>query len=353
MKSRIAAFGLALALVPAALMAQTPATPARPATPAAPAAPQAAQAEAQRAQQAAQSEQQRAQTERQLEQARRELEQASRQVAELSAKLGEEAGNRFFAYGWGGGPSRALLGVQVENDSTGQGARVIAVSPGGAAESAGIRVGDRITAVGGVELPAGPDAGRALVERIRLLEPGLKVKVAVLRDGRKQDFEVTPREAPNVVLRGSAPGVGIAPMPGGRFFTAPLPPPEGGVFVAPGGVTAGSGAFYADGGGRFHGMEFASLSERLGSYFGVKAGVLVVRAGNDNAYKLQDGDVILSIDGREPTGATHAGRILRSYQAGEKLKLRVQRDRKAQDLEVTVPGPELQEYRRDRARDRD
>ena len=91
-------------------------------------------------------------------------------------------------------------------------------------------------------------------------------------------------------------------------------------------------------GQRFHGMEFATLSEQLGSYFGVKSGVLVVRAGSSQAFKLKDGDVILAIDGREPTSAQHAGRILRSYQAGEKLAIRIQRDRKAQNIEVTVPS---------------
>jgi S1-C subfamily serine protease len=70
----------------------------------------------------------------------------------------------------------------------------------------------------------------------------------------------------------------------------------------------------------------------------VKQGVLVVRAGANSPWKLQDGDVILAIDGREPDSAQHAGRILRSYQAGEKLALKVQRDRKAQTIEVTAPG---------------
>ncbi len=94
-----------------------------------------------------------------------------------------------------------------------------------------------------------------------------------------------------------------------------------------------------DDGTRFAGMEFATLSERLGSYFGVKSGVLVVRAGPaDGPWKLQDGDVILSIDGRTPTSAAHAGRILRSYTPGEKVKLRVQRDRRAQDIEVAATG---------------
>ena len=91
-------------------------------------------------------------------------------------------------------------------------------------------------------------------------------------------------------------------------------------------------------GTRFGGAEMASLSERLGSYFGVKSGVLVVRAGVDSPFKLQDGDVILAVDGREVSSAQQAGRILRSYQSGEKLTLKVQRDRKVQNLEITAPG---------------
>jgi S1-C subfamily serine protease len=89
---------------------------------------------------------------------------------------------------------------------------------------------------------------------------------------------------------------------------------------------------------RFDGAEFATLSERLGGYFGVKTGVLVVRAGVNSTLKLQDGDVILSIDGREATTAQQAGRILRSYQPGEKLTLKVQRDRKTQNVDGVAPG---------------
>jgi hypothetical protein len=88
----------------------------------------------------------------------------------------------------------------------------------------------------------------------------------------------------------------------------------------------------------FGGMEFATLSERLGDYFGVDTGVLVVRAGAASPFTLQDGDVILSIDGRTPTDPQHAARILRSYQPGEKVKLRVQRDRKAVELDTIAPG---------------
>jgi C-terminal processing protease CtpA/Prc len=297
-----------------------------------------AQARAQADQARAQAEQARAQTERALAEAQQRLDQAAREVAELSTQLGNEASRNVLVLRSGGPRPRALLGVQVTNTPDGKGASVSAVSPGGAAEAAGIKVGDVVTAIGGAELPQGSDASRAVVDRMRELEPGLKVKVTVLRDGRKMDFDVTPRETPTMAFVGR-PGIGpTGPMPGGpgtvRRFEF-VGPPGGGTAPMP----PGFAEWAFDDGSRFGGMEFATLSERLGGYFGVKSGVLVVRAGPaDGPWKLQDGDVILSIDGRTPTSAAHASRILRSYQQGEKVKLRIQRDRRAQDLEVVAVG---------------
>jgi C-terminal processing protease CtpA/Prc len=84
-------------------------------------------------------------------------------------------------------------------------------------------------------------------------------------------------------------------------------------------------------------ISFAPLSERLKSYFGAQSGVLVVSAGTDAPFGLQDGDVIISVDGRAPADPPHAARILRSYQPGERVKLRVQRDQRTIDLDITAP----------------
>jgi hypothetical protein len=84
-------------------------------------------------------------------------------------------------------------------------------------------------------------------------------------------------------------------------------------------------------------MELATLTPRLGGYFGSDKGVLVLRAPTDGALKLEDGDVILAIDGRVPASGSHATRILASYQPGEKLTLRVLRQHKTLELEATVP----------------
>jgi hypothetical protein len=62
-----------------------------------------------------------------------------------------------------------------------------------------------------------------------------------------------------------------------------------------------------------------------------------VRAPDDSRLKLEDGDVIVDIDGRVPSSPSHALRILSSYQPGEKLKLNILRTKKRMSFEVTVP----------------
>ena len=53
--------------------------------------------------------------------------------------------------------------------------------------------------------------------------------------------------------------------------------------------------------------------------------------------QLEDGDVIKSIDGREPTSVGHALRILGSYQAGEAMELKILRDKRRQTLKIQMP----------------
>jgi S1-C subfamily serine protease len=248
-----------------------------------------------------------ADAERALAAARQRLADAAREVGELSGRLMR-------------GPlPRAMLGVQIERGGEGEGARVVAVSPGGPAEAAGIAVGDRITAVDGKDLTREGNAGRELVRLIGAAEPDRKVKLKVVRDGKPRDVEVTARAAPA--------GRMLAMREMRREGGPPGSPPRAGDDDRPVGRVS-----------PLAGMELATLSEQLGAYFGAKSGVLVVRAGRRDAFRLRDGDVIVAIDGREPATASHATRILRSYQRGEKLQIKVLRERKTQTLEVTLPG---------------
>ena len=250
--------------------------------------------------------------ERQLDEARHRLDEAARQVAELSSQLGGPFFERFSTFDTPYG--RAIIGVQLDPSSSKDGARVVSVSPGGPAAEAGVRPGDVIVAVNGTAV-TGEDATRQVVKVIHDAKPDSKINVRVKRDGKTLDFTVVAR-----------PGPGIMAF-GGDGFPPPLPEmpqaaPARPFFMIQGPLSS---------------MELVTLTPQLGKYFGTEKGVLVVRAPPDGALKLEDGDVILAIDGREPTSGSHATRILGSYQPGEKLSLKIVRQRKTMDVETTVP----------------
>ncbi|HTY94945.1 MAG TPA: PDZ domain-containing protein [Steroidobacteraceae bacterium] len=259
--------------------------------------------------------------EAQLAAARQKLEAAARDVAQLSAQLGQTAMAHLQ-----GLRTRAILGLQLEVEPSAkeQGATIMGVSPGGPAAEAGLTAGDVIVALDGAPI-RGPNAPRQVVDHMATVKPDAKVTVMVMRDGKAREFQVTPRAG----VAGFIPGF-EGPGPGG-------PGPGRG----PGGAGMPWQQLEARGdavGRYFDGMELAELTPELGQYFGASQGVLVIRVPHDGDFlKLQDGDVILSIDGRVPENGSHASRILRSYQPGEKIHLKILRQKKSLELEGTLP----------------
>jgi S1-C subfamily serine protease len=267
-----------------------------------------------------------------LDEARARLDKAARDVAEYSTQLGREAmgGEQGIRTIRIDGDRRAVLGVQIDNASDKAGARVMHVSPGGAAEAAGIRDGDVIVSIDGKSIAGSSSAGEAVVEQMRSVKPDQKVKVRVLRDGKNKDFTVVarPMTFDRRVFAMRGPG-----MVGPRGPTGAMGPMGQGHM----GAMPMIQQFHAFFPGEFGGMELASLTPKLGAYFGTKEGVLVVQAPDNEVFKLEDGDVIQSIDGRKPDDGAHAMRILRSYRSGEKVNLNVLRQRKPLTLAVTMP----------------
>ena len=84
-------------------------------------------------------------------------------------------------------------------------------------------------------------------------------------------------------------------------------------------------------------IELVGLNEQLGSYFGTTEGLLVINAPHEEGFDLRGGDVILSIDGREPRSPAAALRILRSYEAGEEMSLEIMRNRQRMTVKFEVP----------------
>jgi S1-C subfamily serine protease len=261
-----------------------------------------------------------AQLQQQLEAARSRLDDAARDVAELSRKLyGDDVGAGPMP-GPGGPPRGAMLGINIGGGTDrAEGVEVMGVSPSGPAQSAGLKQGDVITAVDGKALRRTDErnAGRQLVDYLRGLQPGQKVKLDYLRDGKKLSTTVTtvPAEPPMFrMLREHMPMLeGMALPPG--FEEMMLP-----------------------GGRGFRALELVPLTPKLGQYFGADKGLLVVKAppaatGN----RLEEGDVILTIGGRTPENPRHAFRILGSYEPKEKVRVEVLRQRKRLTLDMEMP----------------
>jgi hypothetical protein len=260
--------------------------------------------------------------EQKLADAEARMAEAAREIAEItSERLPQihEIEQRFVLY------DKPRLGVTIDsNDKPGpvEGVVINGVTPGSAAADAGLRSGDIITAVNGESLQADSceAANMRLLDFMTGVEEGDVLELNYLRDGKSGSVQVEPRVVPMeeefwVQRVPRAPDPVRAPVVVKNFdFAFPW---------------AGTG---------LGNLELVELNEGLGRYFGTATGLLVVSAPKSDAFKLQEGDVIQSIDGREPKDVRHAMRILSSYQSGEKLQLGIMRDMKKLTLDVEIPA---------------
>lgn len=271
-----------------------------------------------------------AEMDRKLKEAEQRMTEAARQIAEITRErlpYMADIERRIEL------SDKPRLGVTIDGkQKTGpvEGVEIMGVTPGSAASDAGLRSGDVITAVNDDSLSAdsADEANSRLLDFMQGVAEGDVLTVEYLRDGKVGSVEVEPRAVENnmFVWRGD----------GGPHFTVPHMPnaPHAPAMVEKfkmefGFPWAGSG---------FGQLELVELNEGLGRYFGTDSGLLVIEAPESDAFGLQDGDVIQSIDGREPRDVRHAMRILSSYQSGEKLKLGIMRDKKKRTLDVEIPA---------------
>lgn len=252
------------------------------------------------------------------------LADAARQVAELSRhNLPRVAAiERVIRLG-----DRPVLGITIgsdDDDDPAEGVTILGVSPGGAAAEAGLRAGDVITAINGESLTAdnAREANGKLLDFMQGVEEGDELEIEYLRNGRTLTAELSPHPIHDGTFAFDFDG---------KDFTLPDVNVMPHVRNLPNGyIWMGSPTGLGD-------MELVKLTERLGSYFGTDEGLLVVRGPKNEELKLQDGDVIQSIDGREPTSVQHAMRILGSYQSGETVTIEIMRDKRKQTISIDIP----------------
>jgi S1-C subfamily serine protease len=260
----------------------------------------------------------REQIEQQLQKAQERLDQAAHEVADLSMKLNNQFSFDMQPWMRHNSP-RAVLGINIGSAVPGaprvtDGVQIVSVSPGGPADIAGLKANDVIVSFGGKELRSheGHSPQQVLSDLMLDAKAAEPVTVEYRRDGQLQKTQIVPKTLPTFLadtvereLQGLNEKFGNF-NPGRRDFSG------------------------------FGSAELLDLSPTLGKYFGTDKGLLVVHAPRDERLKLQDGDVILDIDGRVPNSASHALRILNSYRAGEKLKIHIIRQQKHIELPIEI-----------------
>jgi len=251
-----------------------------------------------------------------------ELEKAHEQLREAVAKIRELQGDepqrlrlKIADRLRGIGNPGPRLGVVITPDEEKHGAKVVAVTPGGPADESGLQVDDVIVAVDGVELGEhehGETPTAVLVHSIREHEDGDEVLVEYLRNGQRSTAPVVVRKLEELYLPHSREHdfAIAAPYLAGKDFTFPLGWAQ---------------------------LELVSLNPELGEYFGTDEGLLVISGEQLEELGLQAGDVLLDIGGRELKSPSHALRILRSYEPGESLKIRVIRHKAEMTVDAVVP----------------
>jgi S1-C subfamily serine protease len=227
---------------------------------------------------------------------------------------------------------RAMIGVTLAPDS-GQGVHIEDVTAGGPAARAGLKAGDVITGIDGVDLGtmSASDAQDALINHLSDVQPGDTVSVTYRRDGQSQKAKIVTESASRLGL--------FSVGPGERVFVNPR---MGNVITGRSVVTPGRGelpeilrrTIVERAGEGIPGLNVVDVNPALGKYFDVDHGVLVVDVDSDSKLGLKPGDVILQIGGRDVEDAWHAVRILRSYRPDEDIHMQVVRDKK----HMTVTG---------------
>ena len=223
---------------------------------------------------------------------------------------------------------RPRIGITIESlDDSGpvEGVEIMGVTPGTAADDAGMRAGDIIIAVNGESMTAESslDANKMLFEFMDGVEEGDVLEIDYLRNGNQGTVELAPRKADMHAYAWSPENNQVFV----ERFVKPHDAPNSFSFD-----------FRFPWGGAWGSMELIELTEGLGRYFGTDSGLLVVSTPKPDAFGLEEGDVIKSIDGREPSDIRHALKILGSYDSGEKLELGIMRDKRERTLEVEIPA---------------
>ena len=280
--------------------------------------------------------------ERESRQAREQLQDAVGELNRAMRELDRDRFNRAFEF-YSTGPLALALsssgpkmgvylktGTDAATDSIG--AVLDEVVDGGPAAEAGLQAGDIVVRANGKPLARtsrrDTSPSNKLIGIKDELEVGDTLRVEYRRGSQTRTAQIVLGEDE------SDTGWAYTVAPDVSVLSRGVTVPNISVRSPTGVATVFSGAFWPRG---WLDMELVELNEELGAYFGTSEGLLVIRAPENEDLDFRSGDVILNVDGREPTDQAHLVRIMRSYEPGETMHIEITRNRSRQTVSVTVP----------------
>ncbi len=306
-----------------------------------------------------------------MEEARQQLDEATQRMAEISRKMaGGEVARVVKRMSLG--QRKAMLGVRIDDALDGEGVRINSVTPDGPAERAGVQKGDLLRSINGVSLTSGTNSEAIddLLKTLRKIEPEEVASLVILRDGREMNIDVKTESVAEALPRfgtftdseGNVKHVGEML----ENLAIRLPNISAG-FEVDGkhsqfsfdgsaiedlnqlpqrleeamGKLAGSAPVIAMLGGSSglgHKFRFAPVTSGLGGYFGVDRGVLLTAVPEEGALGMQEGDVLLSINGEPVDSKYDVNAAFAQADEGETLAVELVRQRESITLDVTAPG---------------
>lgn len=279
-----------------------------------------------------------------VEKARDELQRATRELARSMARVERDNPRvQYFAYMTD--PHRAVLGVLINDElenGEDRGVRLLAVTPGGGADKAGMKAGDLVTSLNGKPLAReGKQSPQKRVrDALKAMKAGESAKVEFERDGKHLNA--------TIVTQPPEPNLAMAPPPGMLEEWMHDDDPE--AFDLPGGMP-----MFHFRGPAIRGLELARIDDDLGTYFKTRDGVLVIKAPKNGGLALKGGDVILKIDGDAVSEPIAVLDKLHSRSDEQTVKLEILRQGKKMELEGKIPvadagGPRVWKFQEKRRR---
>lgn len=244
---------------------------------------------------------------------------------------------------------RPVLGVLLGENETY--VKILGVTPQGPAAEAGVRSRDLLASIGNKPIPGATSAERLEGARAMLtgLDTDRQISLGLVRAGKPisatvrprvsstisliDNLELVPEETRQIILR-NAPSAAAHADGSGAQARQMLVDVIRGQTLAP---CHGSDCRenLLNEALRWNSLNLMALEPQLGRYFGSEQGVLVL--GKESLPPLQAGDVILRIEGQPVATPLEALRAMTTINPGELAELEILRDRKRQQLMVTVP----------------